>query len=266
VRIAVLVATHNRVEKTIGMIQSFLKDVPSDWDVRFHVADDGSIDGTLMKIEALNIKSVVTSGEGDWFWAKSMSVAQESIDYEFDYIIWVNDDVEINANALKQLALVLADHNETVLIGEFRDPLTNLINYGGYLRQGRHPLKLRRAGNNREWDRIDAGNGNFVMYSNIIQQKTGGIDGRYQHGYADIDFLYRCKNLGFEVKLIPWEIGTCHSNIHVSISGPIARLQSTLSTKNLPIKSQLRFMKRHGGKFWLIYSISPYLKALFVKS
>ena len=93
------------------------------------------------------------------------------------------------------------------------------------------------------------------------------IDGRFQHAYADFDYGLRLRRTGHPVVLSPTTVGWCSrqsSSRAAELRGlPLLRRLAVLgSPRGLPLRSHARFLRRHGGPFWPVYAISPYLREL----
>jgi hypothetical protein len=190
-------------------------------------------------------------------------------------------------NALADQALTALVNRQTVRIGRLMSPLairyivvplgdqpsqssrllidslSNQITYGGLKRIGRHPHRLQTINAQEKYELADTFCGNIVLIPGRINLSLSGIDGEYEHGYADYDFGYRAKKMGFDIQIIPGFLGTCSANPPLLGSWNFFNALKTLtSRKYLPIRSQIRFCKRHGGVEWPIYVIAPYLRAI----
>jgi GT2 family glycosyltransferase len=152
---------------------------------------------------------------------------------------------------------------ESILVGQTSDPRSNQITYGGLKRIGRHPHRLQIINAQEKYELADTFCGNIVLIPSKINLSLSGIDGNYQHGYADYDFGYRAKKMGFNMQIIPGFLGTCLVNPPLLSSWNFLKYLKILTSKKyLPIRSQIRFCKRHGGPEWPIYVIAPYLRAI----
>lgn len=261
IRIAVLMAVHNRWEMTKDVL-SKLQKTQSGAEICIHIFDDGSSDITgleLTKYERVSYQR----GNGDLFWAKSMKYAQDSVTEPIDYFLWLNNDVSLADDFLQRIMAAIKLFPESILVGQTSDPRSNQITYGGLKRIGRHPHRLRIINAQEKYELADTFCGNIVLIPRRINLSLGGIDGDYEHGYADYDFGYRAKRIGFNIQIIPGFLGTCSINPPILSSGNFLNsLKILISKKYLPIRSQIRFCKRHGGPEWVIYVLAPYLRAI----
>ena len=73
-KIAVLIASHNRRDATLGCMSRLLPQLGED--ARVYLVDDGSHDGTAAAVAGLKDKRInVINGDGSLFWAKGMRKA-----------------------------------------------------------------------------------------------------------------------------------------------------------------------------------------------
>jgi len=261
IRIAVLIAVHNRWEMTHDILRKLQK-TPSGVKVCIHIVDDGSSDST--SLELAKYKSIsYQRGNGDLFWAKSMKCAQDSVSDPTDYFLWLNNDISLADDFFDRILPSIMFFPESILVGQTSDPENNQITYGGLKRNGRHPYRLQIVNAQKKYESADTFCGNIVLIPNSIYKSLGGIDGKYEHGFADYDFGYRAKKMGFDIRVIPKFLGTCSVNPPLLSSWNLLKsLKILTSKKYLPIRSQIRFCKRHGGPEWPIYVIAPYLRAI----
>jgi len=243
-------------------VLSKLKKTPSEVEVCIHLVDDGSSDSTRLEL-AKNKKISYQRGNGDLFWAKSMKFAQDSVVEPIDYFLWLNNDVLLTDDFFQQILASLKIYPESILVGQTSDLVSGRITYGGMKRIGRHPHRLQIINAKRDFESADTFCGNIVVVPKLINDSLGGIDGTYEHGYADYDFGYRAKKLGYDIQIIPGFLGTCSLNPpDLSAKNTLQSRKILSSRKFLPIRSQIRFCKRHGGIEWPIYVIATYFRAI----
>ena len=239
-----------------------LQKTPSGVEICVHIFDDGSSDSTSLELEKYERISY-QRGNGDLFWAKSMKYAQDSVSESIDYFLWLNNDVALADDFFHRILGSIKLLPESILVGQTSDPRSNQITYGGLKRIGRHPHRLQTINAQEKYESADTFCGNIVLIPSRINLSLSGIDGDYEHGYADYDFGYRAKKMGFDIQIIPGFLGTCTANPPLLSSWNILNSLKTLTSKKyLPIRSQIRFCKRHGGVEWPIYVIAPYLRTI----
>lgn len=181
--------------------------------VEVFVVDDGSTDGTWdsltqiasryaeldetcvpTPLPAAGRHDYVSSrlhlirGAGNLYWAKGMHLAwckaleeeklrSSTSDFNYSGFLWLNDDVELNADALSKLELEVGVGGERILVGE-------LVNARGEVTYGK---------------RGDLFTGNFVYVPRSVYEKIGMISGEYAHAWADSDYAMRAKRAGVKV-------------------------------------------------------------------
>lgn len=194
-----------------------------------------------------------------------MFVAQAAaMSQECDAYLLLNDDVELNESALEVALAALEEPGVEVVVGACFDPRTGDTSYSGLRRVGSRPTALRMVVPGMCLSTVDTFHGNFVLISHSAMQAVGGLDGKFEHGYGDIDLGLRLCAAGFTPQLLPGYVGMCTTN---SVSGTWrdhrirrrARMRLLLDRKAMPIYSQTRFVRRHGGSFWPFYLIMSYL-------
>lgn len=227
-KIHVLIACHNRKQLTVGSILGAAQSASaSGVDVSFTVFDDGSTDGTGEAISSLLVELNVLRGDGNAYWARSMALAEASIlnddkTEDSHVILWLNDDVVLDASAFARLRDSIEAHPGSVVVGAVRDPSTGAITYSGMRRNGKHPLRFDRISPTDRPQVVDTFNGNIVAIPVPVARRLAGIDGNFSHGLADIDYGLRCNRLTVPVLLAPGTFGTCPRN-EPRAPGPILK-------------------------------------------
>lgn len=181
----------------------------------FTVYDDGSTDGTAESLAALDVPLTRISGDGSAFWSRSMAVAERHVLRAYDddgYIVWLNDDVELDADFLEVALAAAQSSPSAVLVGAMRDPETGKVTYSGKRRGGFHPLSFASVEPNGTLKLIETFNGNLVFVPSKVARLLGGIDGSLPHSGADVDYGFRVRDGGFELLLLPRVVGSCASN------------------------------------------------------
>jgi len=176
--------------------------------------------------------------------------------------MWLNDDTKLDIDSLKRLDSFYSKNSNSILIGQFRSNTEENITYGGYLEYDRHPFNFKQIYAEDNLMRADTFNGNLVFIPKLISEKVGPIDGGFAHAYADIDYGLRAKRLGIEMLVIPAFLGFCDANPRTKFKNIREEFKALFGTKFSPIKSQIRFLRRHGNFLWPVYLFAPILKVL----
>lgn len=204
-KIAALLTCFNRKAKTRDCLTS-LFNIVNDIDV--YLVDDASTDGTanMVRTEFPQVKLI--EGSGSLFWSKGMHLAwSEALKHDYDYYIWLNDDIILYSYFLEEL---LQCHNEagemSVITGVIVDRETKHIIYGG-----------TDANNNLydidgEMHNVRDMNGNVVLVPKCVIEKIGIIDNHFLHAGGDTDYGYTAKEHGIKVLTTKRAVAEGYSN------------------------------------------------------
>lgn len=276
VKLAVVLASYNRKEKTLACIQAVTtqaQDLPAlRGALRIVLVDDGSTDGTADEVLAKFPYVQVIRDDGSLFWCRSMHKAQAAAMAEnCDYLLWLNDDTELAPDALSRLfqteqVLRNTTRKPVVIVGSLCDPDTGRTTYGGMMRMHwwqRTNLKIATPG--REPIRVDSMNGNCVLIPSEIAKAVGNLDYQFEHAMGDMDYGFRIVRAGFSLWVMPGYVGTCRRNspkgTYIDDDLPLSkRWRHILSPKGLPPRSLYVFARRHGGLLWPVYWAWPYIR------
>ncbi len=292
-RITVLLTCFNRKEKTVACIKS-LAEGNKDYDFEFIVVDDGSKDGTIDAVEALenkipNAEIVTEKGDGSLFYSggmrRAMDIAKERP--ESDYYVLANDDVVFDANILgriigsginstkdrkeQDIGIDKRDNcrkSNTVIVGAMRDSKGN-CSYGGirYVK-GIHYTTVKPSDSDRSCDTFNA---NFVVIPKEVFLTVPTMDENYRHSFGDFDYGLSIKRAGFCIEVSDFFVGVCNNN---PSSGTwrdrsltrAERIKKKESIKGAPAKQWFYFLKKNFGiGYAIVYSVTPYLRIILGK-
>ncbi|MEI7624487.1 MAG: glycosyltransferase family 2 protein, partial [Actinomycetes bacterium] len=210
-------------------------------------------------------------GGGALYWSGAMRLAQIAArSIEPDFLVWLNDDVVLDADALARL---LSAHNELVrndeqgiVVGGVTDPHSGAISYAGANRPDRRrPTHFELVEPTDRLQKCDSMNGNLILIPEFVFRRLDGFDASFRHAMSDFDFGLRATAQGCGVWLAPGTFGTC-SRDHVDQPWTNRdltfgrRVRLLVSPKGLPPGDWMRFTRRHAGRFWPAYFASPYLR------
>jgi hypothetical protein len=212
----VLIACHNRRDLTLRAITDFADAAAAvGANADFTVFDDGSTDGTAEALAGLAPSVTRIAGDGTAFWSRSMAEAESHVlsAYGDDgYVVWLNDDVELDGDFLEVVLSAAAKFPSAVLVGAMRDPDTGQLTYSGRRRGGFQPLNLSLVEPDGTLQTVETLNGNLVFVPVKVARALGGIDGMLRHSGADYDYGFRVRESGFELFLLPRIVGSCARN------------------------------------------------------
>lgn len=272
-RISVLMACRNRRERTLACLRSlFGQDGQPDLEV--FLVDDGSSDGTAGSVQEEFPTVRIVPGTGDLYWSGAMRVAYRlAAQSEHDFLLWLNDDVELRPDALRTMLtthrdLVGRGHAGAIVVGAVCDALTHTTTYSGVSRRNsRRKTQFSAVEPNDRAQPCETMHGNLVLVPRPVHQLVGNLDAAFTHAISDFDYGLRALRQGCEVWLAPGHLGSCARNqlegtwLDPCLSAR-ARLREMCSPKGLPPIEWWVFTRRHAGTAWPLFWASPYLRLL----
>lgn len=271
-RVVVIMTTFNRKETTLKSLSSlFNANSPKVLELNVVLVDASSSDGTIEEVNSKYPDVETFSATSDTYWAQGMRLAWERAqNYEYDALVWLNDDVVLYKNALSVISSEANQMNQNaIIVGAFEDPCTRVSTYSGFTYGPRfRRLSMRKEMPNGALNRIDAANGNLIWIPKHLDEQLGGFPSNYTHGIADNAFTLEARRKNIFAFLTPIPIGTCSRN---SISGTwkdsslpaVQRLKLLNSPKGLPFGEYWYFCTRYGGSTGFIYALKPFVSLIF---
>jgi GT2 family glycosyltransferase/glycosyltransferase involved in cell wall biosynthesis len=262
--LAVLMTCHNRQELTLRCLGALRSQDLPNVDLRVYLTDDGSTDGTGAAISTVDLPIRVVAGGGELYWAAGMAMAERAaMGEDPDLLLWLNDDVTLDPDGLAALMAVHEQAPEAIVVGTVRDPDTSEQTYGGRNRRGRHPQRFSSVPQADHIQRASAFNGNVVLIPRSARNIVGPIDGSFAHAYADDDYSLRTSQLGVPIICAAGTVGICSPNPAGTAPDSMRLAWMQLQgPKGLPWRSQVRYLRRHGGLLWPAYLAWGYGKAM----
>jgi GT2 family glycosyltransferase len=269
-RIVALLTCHDRVERTTACLASLREQGgASSATLEVVLVDADSSDGTADTVEERFPEVTVLRRGPELFWNGGMRVAlAHAYERDPDLYLWLNDDVELDPDAL---ATLLATHEDLlatrsapcIVVGSTRDPESGVLTYGGVVRPDRRrPLHYERVEPTDRPVEAETMNGNCVLIPREVVARIGNLAAAYTHGMGDYDYGHRATRAGAEVWIAPGTIGTCSRNParRPAESFDEHRRRATSPTGGLPPTEWLTFARRWAGPLWPVYAASPYVR------
>jgi GT2 family glycosyltransferase/glycosyltransferase involved in cell wall biosynthesis len=270
VKLTAILTCHNRQKLTIECLRSFFRQqLSGDRDMKLAavVVDDGSTDGTAAAVRAAFPRADVVIGSGNLFWAGGMALAEsEAWRRSPDFLLWLNDDVELDPDALSRLVRTSREWaDDCIVVGALRDPATGQLTYSGIRRRGMHPMHFVLVPAVDKPVPVDTFNGNTVLIPQSVAARVGLIDARFAHAAADFDYGLRAAAIGIPSILAPGTVGTCRRDAEdwpwLDETLPFrTRLSLLLGPKGAPFRSSARYLRRHGGALWPLFWTGTYVR------
>lgn len=268
-----LATCHNRKTYTLAALGSLSRQTGlSNIDLDHFLVDDASSDGTTELVKQKFPEVLIIPGTGHLYWAGGMRLGWNCIvnARAFDYLFVYNDDTCFCPDALSHLLDVARgwkDQRQPIaVVGTVVDPSTRLPAYGGRLRSSRwHPLKFSHLIKpNGEVQHADVFNMNAALISRSAIDRIGFLAPYFVHSGADYEFGLRLRKAGGVILVAPNVVGTCCQNPISDSNQPlprtlIGRWQYLLDPKREPPRQRWEMYRRHGGAFWLLLFLIPYI-------
>jgi GT2 family glycosyltransferase len=268
-RIAAIMAVHNRRDLTLACLESLRAQHLPDGTLDVFVLDDASTDGTAAAVLERYPEVRLLRGDGQQYWNGGMRRAfGEAMASDYDYYLWMNDDTELDDGVLARLLATERELRErsnapVIVAGTTRHPDTGELTYGGQVRRSRwRPLAWTLVQPGAEPRSSETMNGNTVLIPRSVVQRIGNIDPAYVQQMGDLDYGLRARDAGCEVWIAPGTVGTCasHPERRTDVQPLRRELARLWSVKELAPRPWLVFTRRWAGPLWPIYWASPYLR------
>jgi len=277
--IAVLMTCFNRKGKTIPCLDMlFRNQLPSGFKLKVYLVDDGCTDGTsdAVKSEFPDVEIIV--GDGSLFWNGGMRVAwQAAMDIGYDYYLWLNDDVSLYDDAIKNLLATYGGDVEknSIIIGATKDDETGNTSYSGIrVEKGFFSCSFPRIEPSSIPLAADTMNGNIVLIPREVTENVGNLYEGYTHGIGDYDYGMQAVEQGFKLRIAPGYAGECSghqvkNSRYDSSKSLKERVESLSAPSGLPpVDEWLLFVKRNLPSllpiFWLRAKVRERFPILWV--
>jgi GT2 family glycosyltransferase len=271
-RIAVLLATFNRKEKTLACLRSlFGQQLSADVELDVFLTDDASSDGTTDAVKQEFPLVKIFLGSGSLFWAGGMRNSwYKALETTPDYFLLLNDDTVLEPLAISKL-LQYRELNSAgpaaICIGSTMDHSNGQISYGGRKLYHQKKVQSYSVYSDTDFLECDLANANIMMVPMQIVKRIGILSEDYTHSIADFDYTLKAKKAGYKAVVVPGILGHCtddHGNnwksSNVSLRERISYLKSP---KGLAYKEYLHFIKKHFPSHLPAAFIKLWLKTLF---
>lgn len=274
-RVAVMMACHNRREQTLGCLRALRAaqaEVSQTFDI--YLLDDGSYDGTAEAVANEFPHVQLLHGDGSLFWNRGMHrVFEAALGRGYDFYLGLNDDTLLYPDALRRLfacheQVMRARGRSGIVVGTTRDATSGELTYGGQVRKKWwRPLTFQFVSPRDSPVECDTTTWNVVLIPDVVARCLGNLEPSFAHAMGDTDYGLRAGRAGISNWVMPGFAGTCSDN---SVEGTFLdagtplreRLKNMARPKGLPPKSWLLFCFRHAGPLWILFWAWPYLRVV----
>lgn len=106
--IAVIIPTYNRISPLRKLLKQLYLQIPGNYKLIIIVVIDGSTDGTIEFIRNNCPEIITILGDGSWWYTKSINQGvKKALEYNPDYILTLNDDLELENEYINKMLLDL---------------------------------------------------------------------------------------------------------------------------------------------------------------
>lgn len=272
-KIAILLTTFNRKQKTLSCLRSLNRQIlPVGTQTDIYLTDDSSSDGTAEAV-AFHFPEVrLLKGNGSLFWAGGMRNSwNAALPGDYDYYFLLNDDTLLKDNAMESLLqyniqAVAGKRPPAICIGSTCDHEGN-ITYGGKALTSRYSLQGRFIFSEDEFMPCDLGNANIMLVPSLAVKRIGILSSAFTHGIADYDYTLKARKAGIDVLVAPGFLGTCIHDHDKNWKSARVRLKERIaflkSPKGLAYSEYLGFIRYHFPLSYPMAFSKLWLKTLF---
>ena len=235
-KIAVLITSHNRKQKTLQCVSNLYKQAGYNTQFSFavYLVDDASTDGTGEAVKEQFPLVHVIVGTGDLYWNRGMHLAWKKAlesNENYDHFLWLNDDVVLYEDAMQHLLSCGKISNfKSIICGVFETGQhSNIISYGGGNFQGK--TYIANSLHTERLQSCEIINGNCILVPQSVFEKVGMIDKIFPHALGDHDYSLRAKKMNIISYTTQKIIGNCGKNASL----PLWCLSSTPLLKRFEI-------------------------------
>jgi GT2 family glycosyltransferase len=198
----VVTPVHNGIEHTVKFLASL---EAQDWPgLRVIIVDDGSTDGTARRIDAEFPKTVVLTGDGNLWWSGATNLGVEhALKNGADYVLTVNNDVEIDPQAVSRLVAEAQGRGGQALVGSviYDEADRSRVWYAG----GTFNPALGELAHIRRVEPVAAMKSEWLTGMGVLvpaaaYSKVGFYDSkRFPQYFGDADFSLRAGRAGYDL-------------------------------------------------------------------
>jgi len=210
--IHVITPVHNRVDVTRNFIDDLCQQ-STDENIAIYIIDDGSTDGTSQMLEdkadasPSGVRIEVITGDGNWWWSKSMNAGIEAsmitADQD-DVVLFMNDDIRVPQHLLESLCAMSKAHRAIIAaqVNEFGND-ARVLDRGALLDKRFLALKAVDVNDTLpDLVPLDIASGRTTVFpAQIFLDGLRVDEKRLPHYVADIEFSVRARQRGFPILL-----------------------------------------------------------------
>lgn len=208
IRIAAIMTVFNRKEKTLSCLASLEKNKRDEFILDVFLTNDGCSDGTPEEVKNRYPWVRIVDGDGSLFWNRGMYKAWcEAEKGNYDFYLWVNDDMIIYDNALESLLRTSKSKcDKAIIVGYTTNSAKDKITYGGRTHSSQLIDKVKGV------TPCSTFNGNFILIPKNVYSVIGKNDPIFHHGIGDSDYGLRAEKAGISCYIAADSCGICDTH------------------------------------------------------
>lgn len=272
IKITIVFAIFNGLNYTKKCLESLFRSIDIEVkDVVFSIVivDDGSSDNSYEWIKD-NYPSVnLIRGSGNLWWSGGINMAVKFAikDLGSDYIVWWNNDIEVDDDYFRNLTVILKHNSVNTIVGSkiyYADQRNKIWSMGGFFNPQtgyKNMIGTKMIDNNSFQKSFEVdwlpGMGTVTHYS--IYDKIGMLDeNKFPQYHGDSDFTYRAKLHGYKIIVYPsLKIYNDVSNSALKHNDSFKGLINSLLTikSNYNLKKDILFYLRYAKSYKAYYPL-----------
>lgn len=279
-KIAAIIPTFNRKEYLKILLSQLQNQNREDFTIEIIVVVDGSNDGTYEMLNNYFPEVHIVKGTGDWWYTKSMNEGFKYAEkFKPDYVLILNDDVEIGENYIQQLLNGINKLEKNSIIGSICFTLKKpcRVTSSGVRKISRlsgRSITYYKFGDEVDPDKLSGmylsevlpGRGTLIPTK--VLKELNYFDEYFKQYLSDFDFCLRAKEKGYKI-YISWNAKvfshvdkTSYSSSYkrFSLSNYLSSFVDVYSRNH--ILQRIIYFWRHRTKVFLPLSLSIWLLAV----
>lgn len=234
--LSIIILNWNQYEDTSECLNSLGN------NYKIMLVDNGSIDGSADKLKAQYPHIELIKNKTNLGFAAGNNVAiKKALQDGNNYILLLNNDTKVEPDFLEWLVKAMKRSEDIGIVSPkimcFDKPQKVWFSGGYYL-----PILKKPTHAFDKQGEIDWASGCCMLVRKEVFNKIGLLDEDYFNNYEDVDFCYRAKKAGFNIKLVPESI--IYHKFAASMGGKFSPFYTYYRTRN-----NLLFFKK--TKQWL---------------
>ncbi|MDH5189874.1 MAG: glycosyltransferase family 2 protein [Gammaproteobacteria bacterium] len=209
-KIIIIIPVFNRRVTTLNCLRQLQVVEHAGIDLTTVVVDDASTDGTKEAISSEYPDVVIIDGGGDLWWTGGINAGVNyALGHDFDYTLFLNDDLELDMNFLMEIVSVARIFPDALVSGvkllkqnsDKEKIVASVFRRVGWLKEIVDPYSgmLYDVLSNDNYLSADILTGAALLTPVKVYRKIGKLDEkRFPHNWGDLEFTLRASQAGFQ--------------------------------------------------------------------